>query len=304
MQSNASLSSCAFGYSEFTTWPWSFERDVQKYHEHGARVIEICEFKLAHQEYRQLEELQRYSLVPSSVQMQVHSVFVDSMATRPKDPSDRIAAMKDALAASAPYLPKGTPFVVITGAPPEGNFQTALGRTTEALKELGEFAGKHGMRIAFEPLSPVNIHTDTSIWSLDQGLELVDRVADPNVGICIDTWNVWQTPDLEEVIGQCGARILLVQLSDWRTPRSTADRYTLGTGDIPLERIVGAIRQTGYRGPWVVEILSSMHLEGSLWKRNLDDVLTENREAFERIWAQSSADDGRRDVATASARAR
>jgi len=277
-----------FGYSEFTTWPWSFAQDVLKYSEHGAEVIEVCEFKLAHKDYAALEMLSEYALVPASIQMQVHSVFVDSMANTPKEPSDRIAAMKEAIERTARYVPAGTPFIVITGVPPEGNFRAARDRTIEALKELGDFAGERGMRIAFEPLSPVNIHTDTSVWYLDQGLDIVERVANPNVGICIDTWNVWQTPDLERVIAQCGERIFVVQMSDWKTPRSTADRYSLGTGEIPLDRIIRAIRETGYNGAWVVEILSSMHLEGSLWKRNLDEVLDENRRAFERLWSVSA----------------
>ena len=217
--------------------------------------------------------------------MQVHSVFVDSMANTPKDPRERIAAMKDAIDRTARYVPRGTPFIVITGVAPEGNFRAAFDRTVEALKELGDFAGDRGMRIAFEPLSPINIHTDTSVWYLDQGLEVVERVANPNVGICVDSWNVWQTPGLQDVIAQCGPRIFVVQLSDWRMPRSTADRYSLGTGEIPLEKIIRAIRATGYTGALVVEILSSMHLEGSLWKRNLDDVLEENRRAFERLWS-------------------
>ena len=127
------------------------------------------------------------------------------------------------------------------------------------------------MRIAFEPLSPVNIHTDTSIWYFDQGIDVVKRVNHPSVGICIDSWNVWQTANLDEVIRQCGDRIFLVQLSDWKTPRSTADRYSLGDGEIPLSDIMASIRKTGFDGPWVVEILSSYHLPGSLWKENIDE---------------------------------
>lgn len=270
-----------FGFSEFTTWPWPFAKDVERYVEHGASRIEICEFKLAHNDYRELAELHERGLRPSSVQMKVHSVFVDSMANKPEDPIDRIEAMKQAIAGSAPYLPKGTPFIVITGIPPEKNVRKAVDRTVEALKELGEFAAQHDMRIAFEPLNPVNLHTDTAVWYLDQGLELVERVDHPSVGICLDTWNVWQTPNLEEVIRQCGKRIFLVQLSDWKTPRSTADRFSIGAGVIPFERIMRAIRATGYDGDWVVEILSSMHLDGSLWKSDLDRVLDQNRNAFE-----------------------
>jgi sugar phosphate isomerase/epimerase len=72
-------------------------------------------------------------------------------------------------------------------------------------------------------------------------------------------------------------------------PRSTADRFTLGQGEIPLAKMIRAIRATGYTGPWVVEILSSLHLDGSLWKSDMDDVLQKNHEAFDRLWRESDA---------------
>ena len=276
-----------FGFSEFTTWPWSFKKDVERYRAHGADAIEICEFKLPHNDYEgYLSQLD--GLTPTSIQMKVHSVFVDSMAGKPEEPDDRIAAMKQSIEMIAPHVPRGTPFIVITGIAPKANIRQALDRTVEALKELGEFAAEYGVKIAFEPLNPVNIHTDTAVWSLDRGLELVRRVGHPAVGICIDTWNVWQSKDVEALIRQCGDKIFAVQLSDWKVPRSTADRHTLGTGEIPLASLIGAIRDTGYEGAWVVEILSSMHLPDSLWKADLDAVLEANRKAFERLWAESS----------------
>ena len=275
-----------FGFSEFTTWPWSFARDVERYPKHGATHIEICEFKLAHEDAAQLKDLG--GLTPSSVQMKIHSVFPDTMARTPLDPADRIAAMKRAIAMSAPHLPKGTPFIVITGAAPNADVRHAIDRTSDALRELGDHAARHGMAIAFEPLSPATMHTDTAVWMLEQGVELVERVAHPSVGICIDSWNVWLSRDLDALIERCGARIRVVQLSDWRMPRATADRYTLGDGEIPLAPMMRAIRRTGYAGPWVVEILSALHLEGSLWKEDLDDVLERNRRAFERLWDESA----------------
>ncbi len=84
------------------------------------------------------------------------------------------------------------------------------------------------MRIAFEPLNPVLFNTDTALWGLDQALELVRRVDHPALGICLDTWNVFQTPDLHDVIRACGDRIFLVQVSDWHRPRSAADRVVPG----------------------------------------------------------------------------
>jgi sugar phosphate isomerase/epimerase len=277
-----------FGFSEFTTWPWSYRQDIENYKKHGATVVEVCEFKLAHNDYAELlKELQKSGMSASSIQAKVHSVFEDSMSSKPKDPEDRIHDIKKSMKMTAPHVPKGTPFIVITGIPPEGNFRKAVDRSVEALKDLGDFAAEHGLSIAFEPLSPVNIHTDTAVWGLDQGLEVIERVNHPAVGICIDSWNVWQTPALDDVIAQCGKRIRVVQLSDWRQPRSTADRYTLGEGEIPLARMMRAIRKTGYEGPWVVEILSSLHLDGSLWKSDMEEVLRKNHEAFDRLWDQS-----------------
>jgi len=276
-----------FGFSEFTTWPWSMREDLAGYATAGVNAIEVCEFKLPHNDFDMLGEIAKHGLQVASVQMHVHSVFTDSMASKPSDPSDRLEHMKRAIDASAPHLPGATPFVVITGIPPEGNIKKAVEQSVEAVKHLAEFAATRNVRIAFEPLSPVNLHTDTAVWGLDQGLELIDRVNHPAAGLCIDTWNVWQTPDLDDVIRQCKDRIFLVQLSDWQTPRSTADRFTLGEGVIPLARIMRCIRSTGFNGAWIVEILSSYHLPGSLWKRDQGDVLRENISAFERLWQTS-----------------
>ena len=277
-----------FGFSEFTTWPWTFKKDVEHYKKHGADCIEVCEFKLSHNDYaEELQYAEKHGLTVASVQAKVHSIFVDSMAPTPKDPQDRIAAIKEAIELSAPSLPKGTPFIVITGVPPEGNMRKAVDTTIEALGTLGDVAAKHGMKIAFEPLNPINVNTDTAVWGLDHGLELVEKVNHPAVGICIDSWNIFETPNLNEVIRQCGKRILVIQLSDWKMPRSTADRYTLGQGEIDLASMMRAIRQTGFDGPWVVEILSSLHLEGSLWKADMDEVLRKNHEAFDRLWQES-----------------
>ena len=278
-----------FGFSQFTTWPWSFERDLEGYRTHGASAIEICEFKLAHQSYEaQLRTLSESGLTVASVQAHCHSIFLDSMYTRMSETADRIAAIEHAIELTAPYLPEGTPFVVITGAAPDGNLRKARETSVESLKRLGEFAAQRKMRIAFEPLNPVNLHTDTAVWGLDQGLEVVDAVAHPHVGLCLDTWNVFMTPDLERLIAQAAGQLFVVQLSDWRTPRSNADRHTLGDGIIHHERIFRAIRATGYKGAWVIEILSDFALPDSLWKRDLDEVLAGNTRAFQSLWAASS----------------
>lgn len=274
-----------FGVSEFTTWPWSFERDVIRYAAHGVDAIEICEFKLNRDDYApQLERIQKAGLAVSSVQSTVHSLFPDSLAPAPTALEDRVRHIAEAIDRIAPHVPKKTPFVVITGAAPEGNASHVYDSALQALGGLAEHAERRGMRLAYEPLNPVLFNTDTALWGLDQALELVERVNHPALGLCVDTWNVFQTPDLYTVIARCAQRIFVVQVSDWRRPRSGADRLSLGDGSIDNAAIVRGLRDVGYRGAYVLEIFSAESLPDSIWRSDLDAVLKKNIAAFQRIW--------------------
>ncbi len=144
------------------------------------------------------------------------------------------------------------------------------------------------MRLAFEPLNPVLLNTDTALWGLDHALDLVRRVGHPALGICLDTWNVFQTPQLHDVIRRCKDRIFIVQVSDWRRPRSGADRICLGDGQIDNAGIVRTIRDAGYTGAYVLEIFSGESLPDSIWRADLDAVLRKNVAAFARIWQESA----------------
>lgn len=276
--------SLPFGVSEFTTWPWPFERDVERYAAHGIATIEVCEFKLDKNDYApQLRSIAPARLGVSSVQSHVHSLFPDSLAGQPSAPADRIRHMKAAIERIAPYVPEQTPFVAITGAAPGGDTAHVYDAALKAFAELAEFAAKHRMRLAYEPLNPVLFNTDTALWGLDQALELVRRVGHDAFGMCVDTWNIFQTPHLHEVIRACGDRIFLVQISDWHRPRSGADRISLGDGEIDNAAIIRTIRETGYTGPYVLEIFSGESLPGSIWRADLDAVLQKNLQAFARI---------------------
>ena len=279
-----------FGISEFTTWPWSFERDVERYAAHGLDTIEVCEFKLNRDDYRpQLRSIERSGLTVSSVQSTVHALFPDSLAPSPSDPEDRIRHMKAAIERIAPHVPAQVPFVVITGAAPGGDARMVYERAVTAFAELATFAAERGVRMAYEPLNPVLFNTDTALWGLDQALELVRRVDHPALGICLDTWNIFQTPNLHEVIRECGERIFLVQVSDWHQPRSGADRISLGDGTIDNAAIMRACREAGYAGPFVLEIFSDESLPDSIWRADIDEVIDRNVAAFVRLWDESVA---------------
>lgn len=274
----------SFGVSEFTTWPWPFERDVERYAAHGVDAIEVCEFKLNRDDYApQLRLIEPAGLTVSSVQSTVHSLFPDSLAPSPTDPRDRLRHIKRAIERIAPYAP-GVPFVVITGAAPGGDTKMVYERALTDFADLAAFAAGHGSRIAYEPLNPVLFNTDTALWGLDQAIELVERIGHPALGVCLDTWNVFQTPNLNDVIARCANRIFLVQVSDWRRPRNGADRVGLGDGSIDNAAILRAARNAGYDRPYVLEIFSAESLPDSIWQSDLDAVLDRNSAEFARLW--------------------
>jgi sugar phosphate isomerase/epimerase len=280
-----------FGISEFTTWPWSFERDVERFSAHRIDVIEVCEFKLNRNDYApQLRSIEAAGLTVSSVQSTVHSLFPDSLAPQPISLGDRVRHIKDAIRRISPHVPRQTPFVIITGAAPGGNTQMVYEQCLRHFHDLADFAAQHGMRLAYEPLNPVLLNTDTALWGLDQALELIQRIGHPALGICLDTWNVFQTPNLHEIIRRCKGRIFIVQVSDWHRPRSGADRISLGQGAIDNVAIMRSVRGTGYGGPYVLEIFSSESLPDSIWRADLDAILQKNVEAFARIWQESAVE--------------
>lgn len=276
--------------SEFTTWPWTFESDLAAYREAGVDAIEVTQCKLSRPRYEeQLALIGDHGLDVSSVQTTIHSVFQDSLVAEPPDPRHRIAEMLRSISDIAPHVPEETPFVVITGAAPHGDCAVALRVVEEALATLAAHAGSLHMRIAFEPLNPVLFHTDTALWSFGDALDLVERLDDPALGLCLDVWNVWQSPGLHDLIRRAGSRIFLVQVSDWRVPHANADRRSIGDGCIPIASIVETIRATDYRGPYVLEIFSTQSLADSLWSGDMHATIARNRDAFARLWQSLDA---------------
>ena len=273
------------GISEFTTWPWTFERDVEHYRSHGMEAIEITEFKLdPNRVAEQLALVRANSLKVSSVQARIHSLYPTLLEPQPSAPADRLRHIRDSIESIAPHVPPGSPFVVITGAAPDGNVDAVLRTARKEFLELAKFAEAHGVRVALEPLNPALMNVDSALWSLADGLDLVEDVGHPAFGLCVDTWNIWQTPNLIDTIGRCGDRIFVVQVSDWRAPRGYYDRLVPGEGAAPLLEIVDAVNAGGYAGPYVVEIFSSESLPDSLWRTDLDTLLDRCTVGFDTLW--------------------
>jgi len=280
----ADLGDFQFGVSQFTTNPWTFERDVETYARLGVSAIEVCEAKMNPAKIaEQMALVKEAGLEVTSVQPAVRTLFPSLSQPEPVDIGQRLARFRQTIETLAPYAP-GVAFVSNTGIPPGGNMQEVLDTAAVQYKALAEFAAEHGVKVALEPLNASIVNIESAIWTLQQAMQVVEAVGQDNFGICLDCWNVWQNAGLLDAIKDCGARIFVVQVSDWRTPRSFMDRLVPGQGEIPLPEFLRAVHDAGFRGAYSVEIFSS-GVPNALWDGDLEQVIEGSKAGTEAAWA-------------------
>jgi len=265
-----------FGVSEFTTNPWPFERDIETYARLGVSAIEVCESKLDLARIaEQMELINASGLEITSVQPKTRTLFPSASQPEPTNIGERVKLFRKTIETLAPYTP-GVAYVTNTGIPPGGNIQEVMDRAATEYQGLTEFAAEHGVKIALEPL-----------------MEVVNAVDHNSFGICLDSWNVWQNAGIHAEIEACGPKLFVVQISDWRTPRSFLDRLVPGQGEIPLPAFLAAVHAAGFRGAYSVEIFSS-GVPNALWDSDLEKVITDSRAGMDAAWAIANIADGAR----------
>jgi 4-hydroxyphenylpyruvate dioxygenase len=133
-----------------------------------------------------------------------------------------------------------------------------IDRAAADFHELGERAGKRGMRVAFEALAwgrHINDYRDA--W------EVVRRADHAAVGVVLDSFHTFsRNTDLRPMRSIPGDRIFLVQMAD--APLLDMDllswsrhfRNFPGQGGFPLVDFMEALQATGFDGPLSLEIFN------------------------------------------------
>ncbi|HEY0792562.1 MAG TPA: sugar phosphate isomerase/epimerase [Chthoniobacterales bacterium] len=119
---------------------------------------------------------------------------------------------------------------------------------TESLQIAADYAGERNVKLAIEPLN--RFETDL-INTVEQGLELVDRIGRPNVGLLLDTFHMnVEEKDMGAAIRKAGPRIFHFHTCE-------NDRGTPGTGLVQWTVVRDALKDAGYKGPVVIEAFNS-----------------------------------------------
>jgi sugar phosphate isomerase/epimerase len=199
------------------------------------------------------------------------------------DPVERRRALDDNRRAIEEAAVLGAPVLaLVSGGLPEGSrdLDGSRRRVVEALAELAPHAAERGVRLALEPLHPMYCSDRCVIATIEQALEIAERFPAGQVGVMVDTYQVWWDPGVYAHIARAGERIAGFQVADWVTPLprgALVGRGMLGDGCIELRRLRDAVDAAGFRGMVEVELFNDR-----LWRmpgrQLLDLVVARYRE--------------------------
>ncbi|WP_110654822.1 sugar phosphate isomerase/epimerase family protein [Salinicola halimionae] len=132
-------------------------------------------------------------------------------------------------------------------------------RAAGTLNDLAMLAAERKMRVGYEALA-----WGRHVFDYRDAWQIVQQADHPALSIVLDSYHILARElELETLASIPGDRIGLVQLADSPWPRgqdlqalSRHRRAFPGDGELPLERFLMALDQTGYQGPLSLEVFS------------------------------------------------
>ncbi|MPV38603.1 sugar phosphate isomerase/epimerase family protein [Georgenia subflava] len=170
-------------------------------------------------------------------------------------------------------------YIVCGGLGPDNDLRGARQRSQDGLAAMAEVARDAGVALALEPLHPMMAAERGVVVTLDQALDMAEAVGD-DVGVAVDSYNVWWDPRLDAAIQRAGEKVISYQICDWLVPQPHPlfGRGIPGDGVIDLTALGASVDATGYSGPIEVEIFNE-----EVWASDPDDVLDAVAAGFARV---------------------
>lgn len=150
---------------------------------------------------------------------------------------------------------------LIRGITPPGQAKNrSMQLLVECLQECTEAGTTNGVGFALEPL---NRYETDLVQSVEEGLELIDQVGAPNLGLLLDTFHMnIEEPDILASINKAGRKISHFHVAD-------SNRWYPGAGHLDFMNILEALQSTGYAG-WVSGEFTPLPDSESAAKNSID----------------------------------
>jgi sugar phosphate isomerase/epimerase len=143
--------------------------------------------------------------------------------------------------------------VYITPGRSDGRtWRELLGSFREAVEPCVANASRRGVRLAVEP----SLRTSASFVNTLR--DAIDMAEETGVAIVVDFGNCWMERDRREVLQRAAPHIGLVQICDVQIGTTEAPspggRALPGDGELPLDRLMAEVLETGYSGLYDLEV--------------------------------------------------
>lgn len=245
------------GLSEISTPGASFAEDVAAYAAAGLDAIGIWEHKLPPDDDANLRLLRDAGLAVANCVPAVPSVLPLAIPGMegPADPGERVEALAASVRRLAAYEPESVLF--LSGPVGRGRAEAEARRTVAAAaSRLATVAGEAGVRLGLEPVHRSQRETAGFVTTLADAEQLLREAGAGDVGILLDTYHVWDDPDVLDWIASRAERVSGVHVGDWPEP-GRSDRVLPGEGVSGSRELVGALARAGWDGTLDVEIFST-----------------------------------------------
>jgi sugar phosphate isomerase/epimerase len=250
---------------------WSIEDDVRNLERLGYRSISLASTKLA-----AYGAARAVRLLRSSGLRVAHLGSYGRFGTEARTVRRGLDEVRRALG----WLHDlgGDVLVVISGGRDGAIWDDAARAYGDAYAALLPEATAAGIRLAIEVIHP--LRQDLSfINTLGDAREIAAR-AGRRGGYVLDFWHSgWERGLLDGIRRDAARRIHAVQVSDYkRATMRTMDRALLGQGILPLQAMIRALEDGGYRGWYEIEIISD-----DVDRVGYERVLRQTRRAMTRL---------------------
>ena len=118
---------------------------------------------------------------------------------------------------------------------PHGAWDVAV----ERLRSVCDYASSRGVRLTLEP---INRYETDFIFTVGDGLRMIEDLARDNVGLMLDLFHMnIEEPSIEESLVLAGDRLWHIHIAD-------SNRRYPGSGHTPLDSVFATLRKIGYAG--------------------------------------------------------
>ena len=259
-----------------TTMPYTLEQDLEAAALAGFEAVEIWSGKLnAYLETHTVDDLKD---LLARCQLKVASLCPYSLVGF-SDNRGHIISIREASeiaeAIECPIL------LVCADEPPEGvELDEAYDAMANVASTYADWAEDHGVKIAIEPLG-----RHPFIPGPNEALEIIERADHDALGLMLDTFHYYKSDvSMEDIRNIPLEHLLIVHVNDCedlpREELTDGHRLHMGSGILPLETVLGILKDKGYEGALSVEIFREEY-----WKQVPEAISRDAKAALDKTLA-------------------